>query len=364
MNKKNSRPPYVLLPMLLVMTGFWMWNLGVFSGGSPLAGGLFAPANPDQVEEAIRAAVVTQRAGDTRNANAQLLDAARTAGGRSADYVFVAHDLIRRGGDLAAPAVTLLNGATRDKDLAWDPLLWANLGAAYRKADDGARAAQMDTRAEQAAATLFGTIGSKPASTNDQKAKAERLAELGTYYTDFKKDPERAIQVYRAAYDLAPDDAGTLNNLGFILADKGTTPAELTEGLKLTERAAQLKPSEGNILDSYGWALFKTGDLPGARRVLSEAAGASPNQEVIHFHLGSVYAKLDRIADAALEFDRATALDPDFADADQARKALPPVPVAPVATPRPNGLLTPVAVPTPTPSAKPTKPNIAITGMS
>ena len=61
--------------------------------------------------------------------------------------------------------------------------------------------------------------------------------------------------------------------------------------------------------------------------------GDRPVQIGSHLHLPD--------SNTALEFDRALAVNPDLKEADQARKALPPVPPSATPTPVPNGLLMP-----------------------
>jgi tetratricopeptide (TPR) repeat protein len=336
--------------MILLLGGVWLWNLGGCGGGSSLLNGGGANLNATgAAQDQVRSGVAALRRGDTRGANGDFLDAVHDLGGDAGAYVFVARDLLRR--DLAQPAVSLLTAATKDKDLSWDPNLWAALADAYRKADDATQARGVDAAADRAAQTLFSTLGTKPMSSADQKTQSGRLSELGLFYSEERNDMPHAFQALRAAYDLTPDDAATLNNLGYKLVERGTTPDELKEGLKYTQRAATIAPEEGDVLDSYGWALFKSGDLTGAERVLNEASAAMPDSGVIHFHLGTVYAKENQIAGAALELDQAIALDPDLKEAAEARRALPPIPPSPSPKPTPDSLFAP---PSPTPSAAPT----------
>ena len=72
----------------------------------------------------------------------------------------------------------------------------------------------------------------------------------------------------RRLVELKPDDAQSLNALGYTLVDR---TSKLDEGFKLIERAHKLAPADPFILDSMGWALFRLGRLdeaeavPGAR---------------------------------------------------------------------------------------------------
>ena len=90
----------------------------------------------------------------------------------------------------------------------------------------------------------------------------------------------------------------------------------------MTREAVEILPNTGVVLDSYGWALFKTGDLPGARRVLREAADADGSAAEIRYHLGVVYGQLGLIDEARLELDRATILRKNYKEAADAKAHL------------------------------------------
>src|SRR5678816_1435301 len=60
----------------------------------------------------------------------------------------------------------------------------------------------------------------------------------------------------RRVVELKPDDAQSLNALGYTLVDR--TP-RTAEGLALIERAHKLSPDDPFILDSMGWAFYRMG---------------------------------------------------------------------------------------------------------
>jgi Flp pilus assembly protein TadD len=110
---------------------------------------------------------------------------------------------------------------------------------------------------------------------------------------------------------LAPNDPDLLNMVGYTLADEGTTPAEWREALLLTRRALDLSGGHPVIRDSYGWALFRTGDYRAARRELRQAADGVPDLAEVRYHLGVVYAALGQTREARNEFARALRIQPD-----------------------------------------------------
>lgn len=95
----------------------------------------------------------------------------------------------------------------------------------------------------------------------------------------------------RRVVELKPDDAQSLNALGYTLVDRTT---RFTEGLALIERAHKLSPDDPYILDSMGWAMFKLGRYPEAERYLRRAMEERPDAEIAA-HLGEVlWAKGER----------------------------------------------------------------------
>ncbi len=95
----------------------------------------------------------------------------------------------------------------------------------------------------------------------------------------------------RKLVTLKPDDAQTLNALGYTLVDR---TARLDEGYALIERAHKLSPTDPFIMDSMGWALYRLGRLDEAEAYLKRALAERPDAEIAA-HLGEVlWAKGDR----------------------------------------------------------------------
>jgi tetratricopeptide (TPR) repeat protein len=95
----------------------------------------------------------------------------------------------------------------------------------------------------------------------------------------------------RRLLELTPDNAQALNALGYTLVDR--TP-RVAEGLDLIEKALKLSPEDPFILDSMGWALYRTGKLDGAETYLRRAMAERPDAEIAA-HLGEVlWAKGER----------------------------------------------------------------------
>jgi Flp pilus assembly protein TadD len=106
-----------------------------------------------------------------------------------------------------------------------------------------------------------------------------------------------AVAAGREALRIAPDWAPALNFLGYVLADH---QRELPEARRLIARAVAKDPDNGAYVDSFGWVLFRLGDLPGAREQLERAVRLTEGDPVVREHLGDVYREL-KLPDLARE---------------------------------------------------------------
>jgi tetratricopeptide (TPR) repeat protein len=116
-----------------------------------------------------------------------------------------------------------------------------------------------------------------------------------------------AEAAYRRSLELAPNDAGTLNDLGYLLASQQRS---LDEAVALLRRAIEQEPDEPAFLDSLGWALYQIGQPQEALVWLQKAvrrAGERDEPE-IREHLGDVYSALGQADRALAEWQAALVL--------------------------------------------------------
>ncbi len=141
------------------------------------------------------------------------------------------------------------------------------------------------------------------------------------HWADAEADLRRALEV-------SPDQPDVLNYLGYSLIDRGEN---VQEGLSLVQRAAELRPQNGAIIDSLGWAYFKLGQYDDALTYLERAVELTPSDAVVNDHLGDAYWRVGKHIEARFQWQRALSLH----DADTDRTALeaklarglPPAPV-------------------------------------
>jgi tetratricopeptide (TPR) repeat protein len=81
-----------------------------------------------------------------------------------------------------------------------------------------------------------------------------------------------------------PDNVDALNALGYLLADNNQ---ELDDAFRFISRALALRPEDPAILDSFGWVLYRMGQLEESLLRLKKAYALHPNDEVAA-HLGEV----------------------------------------------------------------------------
>jgi tetratricopeptide (TPR) repeat protein len=112
------------------------------------------------------------------------------------------------------------------------------------------------------------------------------------------------------ALSMAPQEPEVLNYLGYGWVDRGQ---RLKEAMGMIERASELRPRSGAIVDSLGWAHYRLGDFPAAVGQLERAAELEPADPVINDHLGDAYWRTGRRIEAAFQWQRVLTLEPDAA---------------------------------------------------
>ena len=129
----------------------------------------------------------------------------------------------------------------------------------------------------------------------------------------FERDQRyrEAEGAFRRALDRDPEDAATLNYLGYMLAERGE---RLDESVDLIQRALVLDPNNGSYLDSLGWAYFKQNRLELAEPPLRRASDQLRHNSVVQDHLGDLLFRLERYAEAISAWEGALAGDGDGVD--------------------------------------------------
>jgi tetratricopeptide (TPR) repeat protein len=122
-----------------------------------------------------------------------------------------------------------------------------------------------------------------------------------------------------AALQLRPEDPGLLNYLAFSWADQGIN---LDRARTMLERAVELVPDDGAIVDSLGWVMYRAGDYPEAVKQLEHAVSLDADDATINDHLGDAYWRSGRQIEARSQWERAERLSDDKALTEQIRAKL------------------------------------------
>ncbi len=156
-------------------------------------------------------------------------------------------------------------------------------------------------RAEDATAVLDSALAAQPENVTLRWIKAGELEKGG--------DIEAAIAIYEALYAENSSDPVIANNLASMITTHRTDPESLERGYAIARRLRGLDVPA--FQDTYGWIAFRRGDMDEALSNLEPAARGLPNDPLVQFHMGMVYAALKRPEDAATALRRALLLAGD-----------------------------------------------------
>jgi Flp pilus assembly protein TadD len=82
----------------------------------------------------------------------------------------------------------------------------------------------------------------------------------------------------------------------------------------MLRRAVELRPNDGYIVDSLGWAHYKLGQYSEAVETLEKAIDLKPSDPVLNDHLGDVYWRVNRRTEAHFQWNHARDMGPDPGD--------------------------------------------------
>ena len=112
----------------------------------------------------------------------------------------------------------------------------------------------------------------------------------------------------KKALELSPEQPYVLNYLGYSWIDQGLN---LDEGMKMLMRATELRPDDGAISDSVGWAYYRLGQFDTAVEWLERASEQKGDDATIVEHLGDAYWHVGRHREARFQWERALHQKPD-----------------------------------------------------
>jgi tetratricopeptide (TPR) repeat protein len=165
---------------------------------------------------------------------------------------------------------------------------WIALGDTYRSGDRFAEAVAAYDRAEK-------TIPN-PGKRDWPMYYARAMAKEQLHKLD---ESEADIQI---ALKLSPEQPELLNYLGYSWVDRGR---RIPEALAMLEKARALRPYDGYIVDSVGWAYYQLGRYDDAAKTLEAAVLLVPGDPTINDHLGDALWRSGRRIEARFQWNHA-----------------------------------------------------------
>ena len=120
-----------------------------------------------------------------------------------------------------------------------------------------------------------------------------------------------AIDSYKRAIALEPDNCDVHFNLGNVLRDRG----DLKPALASYRTALQIKPGDPDVVFNMATVLRGLGELNAAEKLFRQLVEVSPKDHTAHSNLGGVLFRLNRTEEAIDCFRQALELRPAFVEA-------------------------------------------------
>ncbi len=188
------------------------------------------------------------------------------------------------------------------------------LGGVYASKEDYAGAAKVYDKAVERLESKKFSMPRDPRTTANWNIYYQR----GIAYERLKEWP-KAEPNFRKALELFPNQPQVMNYLGYSWIDMNMN---LEEGMDLIRKAVELRPSDGYIVDSLGWAHYRLGEYDDAVRELERAVSLKPDDPVLNDHLGDAYWRVGRKLEATFQWSHARDMKPEPAVLAEVEKKL------------------------------------------
>jgi tetratricopeptide (TPR) repeat protein len=130
---------------------------------------------------------------------------------------------------------------------------------------------------------------------------------------------KEANQVYMATIKMDPNNAISLNNLAFLMAEHG---GDLDQALTLAQRAKQLLPNLPEVSDTLG-AIYLQKHLNGdAVDIFKDLVTKVPTSSTYHYHLAQAYLAEGDKRQAASQLNLALKYSPEPGEKSQIQELL------------------------------------------
>jgi tetratricopeptide (TPR) repeat protein len=158
------------------------------------------------------------------------------------------------------------------------------------------------------------------------RQEIEAIAFMRGAMLEKQKNYDAAEKEFRKVLESNPKNAGALNYLGYMFADRGV---RLEEARTLISQALEIDPDNGAYLDSLGWVYYRLNNHEEAEKHLRRALEQTSGDPTVHDHLGDVYSAQGKLSDAIQqwqlslrEWERNPKADADPAEVEKVTKKL------------------------------------------
>jgi len=129
-----------------------------------------------------------------------------------------------------------------------------------------------------------------------------------------QKNFDAAEKSFRSVLSADPNNAGALNYLGYMFADRGV---RLDEAKELIAKALDIEPGNPAYEDSLAWVYYHQDQLDQAVVEMQKALLRIADDPTMHDHLGDIYFKQGKIREAIQQWEMASAEYKVAAPSDQ-----------------------------------------------
>ena len=142
------------------------------------------------------------------------------------------------------------------------------------------------------------------AKSDDEKFNAWRVIGGAEYK---QGNYEEAATAFEKALEIRNDDLPSINNVAYLEARNMST---VPKAIERARKAIAVSPTNPDLMDTLGFALMKSGQLPEASNLLRRAARVQPTA-MVYAHLAEVLQLSGRTSEAKASLQIAIALNPD-----------------------------------------------------
>ena len=119
---------------------------------------------------------------------------------------------------------------------------------------------------------------------------------------------KRALSDLQKALELVPNNPVYMNYVAYTWAEQNKS---LDKALKLAQKAVEIAPDDGHILDTLGWVYYRLGQYDKAAEMVEKAIEKVPANAAVNDHLGDIYWKQGRRREARFQWEHARVLPED-----------------------------------------------------